>query len=126
MFVVGEDLFIITRDRIGGVYRTAVTGSRELTFQRIGQLGLAAVSDAEATRDEKSVVVRTSHEALLYRTDDLKGGGSVPYLRIPIDGLMEAQGEGVAIDGSIFYLSSEGSPWNRAGRLLALRCNVSQ
>jgi hypothetical protein len=123
MFVVGGDLFIVTRDRIGGVYRTTLAGSRELTFQRIGQLGLAAVTDAEASRDEKSVVVRTSHEALLYWTEDLKLGGSVPYLRIPIDGLREAQGEGVALDGSMLYLSSEGRPWNRAGRLLILRCN---
>jgi hypothetical protein len=126
MFVVGEDLFIVTRDRMGGVYRTTLAGSRELTFHRIGQLGLAAVTDAEASRDEKSVVVRTSHEAVLYWTRDLKLGGSVPYLRIPIDGLKEAQGEGVALDGSMLYLSSEGRPWNRAGRLLTLRCNLSQ
>ena len=124
MFVIGGDLFIVTRDRMGGVYRTTTTGTRELTFQRIGQLGLAAVTDAEASRDEKTVVVRTSHEAVLYRTEDLTLGGSVPYLRIPIDGLKEAQGEGVALDGSMLYLSSEGRPWNRAGRLLTLRCNL--
>ena len=53
MFVVGGDLFIVTRDRMGGVYRTTTTGSRELTLQRIGQLGLAAVTDAETSRDEK-------------------------------------------------------------------------
>lgn len=127
MFVIGADLFIITRDRTGGVYRSSVTlsGSRELTFQRVGQLGLAAVTDAEASRDEKSVVVRTSHEAVLYRTADLIRGGNVPYLRIPIDGLKEAQGEGVALDGSMLYLSSEGRPWSRAGRIVSLRCNLS-
>ena len=95
-------------------------------FQRIGQLGLAAVTDAEASRDEKSVVVRTSHEVAFYRTNDLILGGNVPYLRIPIDGLREAQGEGVALDGSVIYLSSEGTPWNRAGRIVSLRCNVSR
>ena len=68
MFVVGADLFIVTQDRVGGVYRSTLSGSRDLTFQRIGQLGLAAVTDAETSRDEKSVVVRTSHEAVLYRT----------------------------------------------------------
>ena len=126
MFVIGPDLFIITRDRIGGVYRSTVSGSRELIFQRIGQLGLEAVTDAEASRDEKSVVVRTSHEAVLYRTDDLILGRSVPYLRIPLDRLKEAQGEGVALDGSILYLSSEGRLWSRAGRLVSLHCNLSR
>jgi hypothetical protein len=126
MFVVGADLFIVTRDRIGGVYRSTLSGSRELTFRRIGQLGLAAVTDAEASRDGKSVVVRTSHEAVLYRTDDLILGGNVPYLRVPIDGLKEPQGEGVALDGSILYLSSEGRPWNRAGTILSLRCDLSR
>jgi hypothetical protein len=126
MFVIGADLFIVTRDRIGRVYKSTLSGSTELTFQRIGQLGLAAVTDAEASRDGKSVVVRTSHEAVLYRTDDLILGGNVPYLRIPIDGLKEAQGEGVALDGSILYLSSEGRPWNRAGRIMSLRCNLSR
>jgi len=124
MFVAGADLFIITRDRVGGLYRATIAGSRELTFQRVGELGLAAVSDAEATRDEKTVVVRTSHEALLYRIEDLQRAGSVPALRIPIDGLNEAQGEGVALEGSMLYLSSEGKPWNRAGRLLTLRCSL--
>jgi hypothetical protein len=126
MFVIGADLFIVTRDRIGGVYKSTVSGSTELTFQRIGQLGLAAVTDAEASRDGKSVVVRTSHEAVLYRTDDLILGGNVPYLRIPIDDLKEAQGEGVALDGSMLYLSSEGRPWNRAGRIMSLRCDLSR
>jgi hypothetical protein len=126
MFVIGADLFIVTRDRIGHVYKSTLSGSTELTFQRIGQLGLAAVTDAEASRDGKSVVVRTSHEAVLYRTDDLILGGNVPYLRIPIDDLKEAQGEGVALDGSMLYLSSEGRPWNRAGRIMSLRCDLSR
>jgi hypothetical protein len=124
LFVAGQDLFIVTRDRVAGVYRAQRSGSRDLTFQRIGQLGLGAVTDAETSRDGKSVVVRTSHEAVLYRTSDLIAGGNVPYLRIPIDGLREAQGEGVALDGSMLYLSSEGTRWNRAGRIVALRCTI--
>ena len=124
MFVIGADLFIITRDRTGGLYRASVTspGSRDLMFQHIGELGLAAVTDAEASRDETSVVVRTSHEVVFYRAPDLIRGRTVPYVRVPLDGLKEAQGEGVAIDGSLLYLSSEGRPWNRAGRLVSLRC----
>ena len=126
MFVIGEDLFIVTRDGVGAVYRSTLAGTRELTFHRIGQLGLRGVTDAEASRDEKSVVVRTYREALLYRTADLIVGGNVPYVRIPIDGLKEAQGEGVALDGSILYLSSEGRGRNRAGTIVGLRCNLPQ
>lgn len=122
LFVIGEDLFIITRDRTGGVYRSTRSGGNELRFHRIGQLGLGSVTDAEASPDEKTVVVRTSRQVLLYRTDDLIAGRDVPYVRIPIDGLKEPQGEGVALDGRIVYLSSEGMPWNRAGRLVSLHC----
>jgi hypothetical protein len=128
IFVIASDVFIVTRDRTGGVYRARVnpSGSRELRFERVGQLGFGVVSDAEASRDEKSVVVRNSHEAVLYWTADLMRGEYVPYLRIPIGGLHEAQGEGVALDGNMLYLASEGRPWNRAGRLLGLRCSFSQ
>ena len=128
LFVIGADLFIITRDRTGAVYRSTMTPSdtRELTLTRVGELGLGAVTDAEASRDEQSVVVRTSREAVLYRTADLVRGVFVPYLRIPIDGLKEPQGEGVALDGNMLYLSSEGRPWNRAGRFVSLRCDWSQ
>jgi hypothetical protein len=126
MFVIGVDLFIVTRDRVGGVYRARWSGSHDLTFQPVGRLGLAAVTDAEASRDEKSVVVRTSHEAVFYRTRDLTVGGNVPYLRIPLDGLREPQGEGVAVDGSMLYLSSEGGPLRRAGWFVSLRCSLPQ
>jgi hypothetical protein len=123
MFVIGASLFIVTRDRTGAVYRATVPSERrELRFERIGELGLAAVTDAETSVDEKSVVVRTSHEAVLYRTADVIRGSLSPYLRIPIDGLKEPQGEGVAVDGDMLYLASEGRPWNKAGRLLSLRC----
>ena len=126
MFALGTDLFIVTKDRTGGVYRSRVppSGGGAITFERVGELGLEAVTDAEASRDERSVVVRTSHEAVFYRTADLIRGSYVPSLRIPIDGLQEAQGEGVALDGSLLYLSSEGGPWNRAGRLVTLRCQL--
>jgi hypothetical protein len=98
----------------------APSDTRELALTRIGELGLSAVTDAEASRDEKSVVVRTSHEAVLFGTDDLIRGVNAPYRRSPIDGLKEAQDEGVALDGNMIYLSSEGRPWNRQVPELAL------
>ena len=126
MFVVGADLFIVTRDRSGVIYRSTLDGNTNLTLRPFRQLGLAAVTDAETSRDGNFVVVRTSHEAVLYKTAYLIGGDTTPYLRIPIDRLKESQGEGVALDGAMLYLSSEGRPWNRAGRLLTLKCSFSQ
>jgi hypothetical protein len=126
MFVAGADLFIVTKDRIAGVYRATLSAGRDITFQRIGRLGLEAVTDAETSRDGKTVVVRTSHEAVLYRTNDLIRGGNVPYLRIPIDWVKEAQGEGVALDGTMLYLSSEARALRRGGGFVSLRCTLPQ
>ena len=125
MFVVDADLFIVTRDRTGGVYRATLTpGNHAITFHPVTQLRLEAVTDAETSRDGTTVVVRTSHEAVLYRTSDLIRGVVTPSLRIPLDGLREPQGEGVAIDGNMLYLSSEGRAGNRAGRFISLRCEL--
>ena len=123
MFLVNSEMFIVTRDRVGGVYRATAnaSGNRDLVFERIAQLSLEAVTDAEVSTDGATVVVRTSHEAVLYRTADLTAGQTMPFERIPIDGLREAQGEGVALDGNVLYLSSEG---RRAGSLLSLRCDL--
>jgi hypothetical protein len=128
MFVVDADAFIVTRDRTAGVYRATMTasGGRELTFRRIGQLGLLAVTDAEASRDGTTVVVRTSREAVFYRTADLMRSVRAPYFRIWIDGLREPQGEGVALDGNVLYLSSEGRGWNGGGSFISLRCDLPQ
>jgi hypothetical protein len=128
MFVVEGRLFIITRDRTGIVYGTAPLDEarRVVALKRIGELGLVGVTDAEASPDEASIVVRTSHEVVLYRTADLIRGIVNPRMRIPIDGLREAQGEAVALgkDGTL-YLASEGGWLTRAGQLLTLRCRLT-
>jgi hypothetical protein len=126
LFVIDTNLFIVTRDRIGGVYRATLpqSGDADLTFQRVGALQLAAVTDAETSRDGTTVVVRTSHEAVLYRAADFLRGVGAPYLRIPIDGLREPQGEGVALDGQMLYLSSESGALTSGGRFVALRCEL--
>jgi len=127
MFVVGEDLFVITRDRAGHLYRSLppMPDGREIILQHIAQLDLAGVTDAESLPDEKSVVVRTSDEAVFYRTADFTRGQVTPFLRVPIDGMKEAQGEGVAVDANgMLYLASEGRFWSRSGRLVTLRCNL--
>ena len=127
-FTVGDDLFIVTRDRTGGLYRSKapVRGGEELTFERIGQFLLEAVTDAGASPDEASIVVRTSQTAIVYRTADVLRGGTIPYgLRIPIGHLREPQGEGVALDEKgTLYLASEGSLFNSAGRFIRLQCTL--
>ena len=45
-------------------------------------------------------------------------------MRVVTEGLREPQGEGVAFDGTMLYLSSEGRPWTFGGRLQGLRCAI--
>lgn len=137
MFIAGGHLFIVTKDRAGVVYRsTSPLGDEgNVTMQRVAQLDLTGVTDAEASTDEQSVAVRTSDEVAIYRAADLvdaprptiESDSLTPFARIPIDGLKEPQGEGVALgDGGMLYLASEGRPWNRAGRLISLRCGFKR
>ena len=129
-FVIDNEFFVVTRDRRGGLYRAdlAPTTGTPVMLERVGELNLEAVSDAERSTDGAWIVVRTSHEVAFYRTAALVRGDLTPRLSIPIDGLQEPQGEGVALDArgasGVLYLASEGSRWNRAGRLLTLRCTL--
>ena len=127
LFVSGADLFIVTKDRVGGLYHAALPPApgRALRFERIGELGLELVTDAESSRDGKSLVVRTPHEAAFYRMADVAGGRPVAVLRVPLDGVGEAQGEGVALDGDVLFLASEGRPWTWGGSVSSLRCAIS-
>ena len=127
LFVIGEDVFVVARERLGPLYRgTLPRSGGDLTLERIGELGLAPVTDAEASPDEASIVVRTSKVVVVYRTVDVVGGGAVQTgLSIPIEDLREPQGEGVALDSrGMLFLASEGRPWNRAGRFIGLRCTL--
>ena len=127
LFVVDGTVFVVTKDRSGVVYRSTrpLGDQRSVTLQQVRQLGLVGVTDAEASPDGKTVVVRTPDEVVLYRTADLLDGGSASgIVRIDVDGLREPQGEGVALDGDVLYLASEGRAWSRAGRLLSLRCSL--
>ena len=126
LFVAESRVFIVTKDRDGVIYGSVepLSAERNVRMQRINQLQLGVVTDAETSRDGQSVVVRNSHEAIVYRTADLVRGGAVPSgVHIPVDALQEPRGEGVALDGDVLYLASEGRG-SRAGRLLSLRCSL--
>jgi len=126
LFVADSRVFIVTKDRDGVVYGSVepLNAERNVRMQRISRLGLEVVTDAETSRDGQSVVVRNGREAIVYRTADLVRGGAAPSgVRIPVDGLQEPQGEGVALDGDVLYLASEGRG-SKAGRLLSLRCSL--
>ena len=130
LFVIGDHLFIVTRDRVGRVYRSAdpLESAVTVKLEHVVDLGLAGVTDAEASPDERQVAIRTSDDVLIYQTADLVGSTAAPKgTRIPIEGLREAQGEAVAMgkDGTL-YLASEGRLWNRAGRVIMLRCDPAR
>jgi hypothetical protein len=126
-FVTGADLFIVTRDRTGIVYRTTLPagGGNELPLERVGALGLPVVTDAEPSPDGRLVVVRTSNEVVVYRQEAFAAGGAVTAAwRLAIGALREPQGEGVALDArGVLYLASEGR-WSRSGSLIGLRCTL--
>jgi hypothetical protein len=126
VFVVGDSLFIITKDRTGLLYsgRMGTSSDRQIELRRIGDVGIAVVTDAETSPDGQFVVVRNSREATFYRTADLIAGRADAYVRVAIEGLQEPQGEGVAFDGTMLYLSSEGRAWTFGGSLVSLRCAI--
>ena len=129
LFVIGDYLFIVTRDRVGAVYRSSsvLAGGVTVKLEHVVDLGLVGVTDAEASADERQVAIRTSDDVVIYQTADLVGSTAAPKgTRISIQGLREPQGEAVAIgnDGTL-YLASEGRPWNRAGRFLSMRCGAA-
>jgi hypothetical protein len=127
VFVVADDVFIVTKDETGLLFRghlpTASGGVIEMA--RIAELDMVIVSDAEASPDGQVVVVRNPAAAAFYRTADLLAGKAVPFARIPLEGLREVQGEGVAFDGTMLYLTSEGRPWTGGGSLLTLHCTIA-
>ena len=127
LFVIGDEAFIVTKDRQGTVYRTGPlpAGGGAVAMSRVGDLGLPIATDAETSPDGRTVIVRTPDVASLHRAADLAAGRMAPYVTVPLKGLREPQGEGVAMDGDTIHLSSEGRA-GLAGQLLGLRCRLPQ
>jgi hypothetical protein len=126
LFVIGDYLFIVTRDRTGAVYRSTspLASGVAVKLEHVVDLGLVGVTDAEASADGRLVAIRTSDDVAIYQIADLVGGTAAPKgTRIPIEGLREPQGEAVAIGkNGTLYLASEGRRWNPAGRFIRVRC----
>lgn len=126
LFLIGDAIFVITRDRASAVYRAPLPrmGGGDLALQRIGQLALGPITDAETSPDQSWIAARTSKAVLIYRPADVMRGGTIREVRrISIEGLKEPQGEGVAPgSGGMLYLASEGRPWSRGGWFISLRC----
>jgi hypothetical protein len=127
LFVVEDDVFIVTKDGTGLLFRGRMpaAGGGVVEMHRVGELDMQIVSDAETSPDGRVVVVRNPRAAAFYLTADLVAGRAVPYARISLEGLGELQGEGVSFDGTMLYLSSEGRPWTSGGSLLILRCTIT-
>jgi hypothetical protein len=121
LFVVDENLFVITKDDAGILYRISQSHPGTVKAERIGELGIPRVTDADVSADGKLVVVRTNNEVAFYPTAALVAGKSTkPDLRFSVRQAKEPQGEGVAFDGNrTLYLTSEGSG---GGQLSALTC----
>jgi hypothetical protein len=124
LFVVDDALFVITKDDAGVLYRISPGGpGKVVKAERIGELGIPRVTDADVSADGTTVVVRTNNEVAFYQTAALIAGRSTkPGLRFSVRQAREKQGEGVAFDGNrTLCLTSEGSD---GGQLSALTCTL--
>lgn len=123
LFVSADDLFIVTKDQNAVVYRfpKPLSGGAAMKLERVSELPLRRVTDAETSPDGATVAIRTNDAVVFYRTADLasaKPQGTTVSLRT----LKEPQGEGVAVDANgLVYLTGEGP---RAGTLNTLRCTL--
>ena len=130
LFIVSGAAYIVTKDDVGAVYRLALpsrsdAGTGAVRMDRIGQLGLERVTDADASPDGRSVAVRTHREVVIYSAADMTRGGTPRGTHLPVQAFKEPQGEGVAVDGSgAVYLVSEAGGEGAAGRLTSLRCSL--
>jgi hypothetical protein len=127
LFVAGNDLYLITKEAKAALYRfPALTPGARMTLQRVAELPLRMVTDAETSADGAWVTVRTGDEVAFYRAAELVAGRA-PQTTISVRPLKEPQGEGVALDAKgMLYLTSEAAGGNRGGSLVTLRCALTR
>jgi hypothetical protein len=123
LFVASDRLYVVTKDATATLYRfpQPLRAGGLMTLERVTELPLRRVTDAETSTDGAWVAIRTNDEVVFYRTAELTGGQ--PHgVTASVRPLKEPQGEGVALDGNgMVYLIGEGP---RAGSLNSLRCTL--
>jgi hypothetical protein len=123
LFVVNDVLYVLTKGPSTVLYRfpTPLRTAATMRLERVAELPLKRVTDAETSSDGAWVAVRTGEEVAFYRAAAVARGGSAA-LTVPLRSLKEQQGEGVALDANgMLYLTSEGE---RAGSVRTLRCTL--
>jgi hypothetical protein len=123
LFIVNDVVYVVIKGPSSGLYRfpTPVRAGATMPLQRVAELPLKRVTDAETSSDGAWVMVRNGEEVAFYRAADVARGGA-PAITVPLQDLKEPQGEGVAMDAAgTLYLTSEGE---HAGSLRTLRCTL--
>ena len=123
LFVVGTELFIVTKEPKASVYRARLTSDvREIvSLERVATVPVARVTGAAASPDGAWVALRTNKELLFYRAAELLKGQPGEPQRFNLDSIGEPQGEGVAFGpGGILYLVGEGG--GNGGTLATITC----
>jgi hypothetical protein len=123
VFIAGEAIFLITKGPSTTLYRIPGTPrpGAEVTLERVADLPLKRVTDAETSVDGAWVTVRTNEDVVFYQTADLVRG-KADGVTVSVRALKEPQGEGVALaDDGTLYLTSEGGG---GGRFSAMRCAI--
>lgn len=122
LFVTADaGVFVITKAPRAALYRYpgALRAGGPVTLERVAELPLARVTDADLSADGRWVAVRTNDAVTFYPAADLVRGKAAG-VTMPLAALEEPQGEGVALaaDGTL-YLVSEGGG---GGRFSTMRC----
>ena len=115
-------IFIITKEEGAGLYRFPQAGAgTQVTLEKVANLPMKRVTDADVSTDGNWVAVRSNEEVGFYRTTDLVVGKPTG-ITASLAAAKEPQGEGVALaaDGTL-YLVSEGSG---GGRFSTMRCSL--
>jgi hypothetical protein len=129
MFVDGSGrAYIVTKDKPAAtmLYRfpSPLRTGTTMMLERVANLPLGHVTDADASADGSWVALRTHREVVFYATQELLSQRSAKPLRVDLTGLREPQGEGVAFGSNgLLYLTGEGGG-SGTGTFAVLRCSL--
>jgi hypothetical protein len=85
------------------------------------------ITDGAVSPDGRWIVLRSRQALMFHRAADLLAGNWQEAGRVPLAGLGEPQGEGVAFGAeNAVYLVSEGGGKKRPGTLARLACTLTR